>query len=123
MPLFDDVALRRQAMLQRMNPPAQVEQAQSGAGIGPGPYAALFGGQGADLATTLMAMRKPGAREMNPLGMGGVMAGKAGMMALMPWVMRKLAKGGHPTAAKLLGYGVGAAGAVPAAWNARQMAK
>jgi hypothetical protein len=123
MPLFDDAALRRQAMLQQMDPPAQVEQAESGAGIGPGPYAALFAGQGADLATTLMAMRKPGAREMNPLGVGGVVASKMAMMALMPFLMRKFAKQGNGTAAKALGYGIGAAGAVPAVWNARQMAK
>ncbi|MCR4342147.1 MAG: hypothetical protein NUW01_19900, partial [Gemmatimonadaceae bacterium] len=90
--------------------------------VGPGPYAALFGGQGADIATTLMG-RSRGMRETNPLGFGGVMAGKAALMTLGPLLMRKLAKQGHPTAAKVMGYGMGAAGAVPAVMNARTLAR
>ena len=79
-------------------------------GIGVGPYAALLGGEAADIGTTLAAKAR-GGREGNPL-LGdfgpGAIAAKAGSAAGMALLMRYLANHGHPTLAKALGYGSGA---------------
>ena len=120
-------ALKRHALLMQMAPegaPAPAQESGEGPrGIGAGPYAALLGGQGADIGTTIAALKNPRLKEGNPLGLGGVLASKAAMLTLAPWLMRRMTKAGHPTAAKVMGYGVGAAGAVPAALNLRTMAK
>lgn len=80
-------------------------------GIGIKPYAALAGGSGADLGSTLGALGR-GAHESNPLlshgGTPGLVAGKVGGTLAVALAMRALAKHGHPTAAKAIGYGAGA---------------
>ena len=126
-PAFTDDSLRETVRRMLAAETAQVEQAgrttnaDNDTSINSAPYWALFGGQGADLATTLPAVMSGRYRESNPLGLGGIVAGKAAMMGLVPWLMRKLARDGHPRLSKALGYGVGAAGAVPAAMNVRTM--
>lgn len=121
-----EAAAMRAALLQQLDgPSAPASESAQGPqpGIGPWPYAALVGGQGADALTTMVALRQPGFREGNPLGAKGALLGKAALTPLMALAMKRLAAGGHPTAAKVLGYGVGAAGAVPAALNVRTMRK
>jgi hypothetical protein len=92
-------------------------------GIGAAPYAAAIGGQGADAITTMMALGRPGAKELNPMGGAGIMGAKLGMGVAAPFLMHYLQSHGHPTAAKALGYGVGAAGVIPAISNIHQMTK
>src|SRR5262245_43033618 len=119
-----EASAMRQALIQQMEPQdpnASPMKAESGIGIAP--YAAMLGGQGSDLGTTLAALSRGGFRETNPLGGPGVIAAKAAMMPILAILMKKLAASGHPTAAKVMGYGAGAAGAVPAAINASRMAK
>lgn len=91
--------------------------------IGIAPYAAVFGGQGGDLLTTALGLSREGGRETNPIGATPVVASKVALMAAVPLLMRYLEKHDHPTLAKVLGYGVGGAGAVPAAWNIHQLTK
>jgi uncharacterized membrane protein YciS (DUF1049 family) len=84
----------------------------------------LTAGSTADLLTTLAALRQPGAYELNPLlaqgGTAGLVLGKVVTTATLLWVMRHLARQGHPTAARWIGFaGGGALGAV-AVHNARQ---
>lgn len=71
-------------------------------------------GQLADIGTTLPMVARPEFEEANPLGLPGVMAMKAGWL-LAPLLAKKL----HMPrgAADVMGYGIGAAGAVPAAMN------
>ena len=80
-------------------------------GVGVGPYAALAGGQIADILSTLHAKQNGGV-EGNPLlGEFGAkdIALKGAMSLPMVLLMRHLGKSGHPTLAKALGYGAGAA--------------
>lgn len=111
-------AIRRYALLAQMDgadagqaPPAPSK------GIGWGPYAALAGGEAADILSTLHA-KAHGAHESNPI-LGdfgpGAIALKAGMAVPMAVLMRQLDKSGHDKLAKFLGYGSGAGlGAVAA---------
>jgi len=85
------------------------------------PYLALFGGQGADLATTAAALRNPNAHELNPLGTAGMTAAKLGVLTMLTWLMHHEHETGHDTAAKVIGTIGGLAGAVPATWNLAQM--
>jgi hypothetical protein len=118
--MFDPAALR-QALLSLDQPaisqPAQ--QAEQSSGIGLGPYAALFGGEGADIASTLIAKAR-GAQEGNPLlgnfGAGAI-AGKIGLSILAALALKHLAAAGHPAIAKALGYGSGAGLGAVAAHN------
>lgn len=86
------------------------------------PYAVLAGGQGADAATTLMGLAQ-GARETNPLGARTVLIAKAAATPLVAWLMHQQAKKGNTKAQKLIGTLFGLAGAVPAVWNAKELAK
>ena len=89
--------------------------------IGAGPYAALAGGQAADILSTIYA-KQHGAREGNPLlGNFGPkdIALKAGLTLPMILLMRHLDKTGHDKLAKWLGYGSGAALGGVAANNIR----
>lgn len=123
-PLFDDATLKRHAMLTQMDPETPAAESPEGPqGLGAGPYAALFAGQGADIATTLAALSTGKFHEGNPMGAKGVLAAKAAALCLVPWLMQKLAKNGDRKAAKIMGYGVGAAGAIPAIHNVRQLTK
>lgn len=124
MPLtIDPGMLHREALLMQMDGDRDdAAPAPKSSGIGAAPYVALFGGQGADLATTVAALRNPNLKEGSPLGTGGMVASKAAMLILLPLLMKKLAASGHPTAAKTIGYVGGAAGAVPAAMNLHTMA-
>ncbi len=83
------------------------------------PYAALVGGQAADLLTTKAALKRPGTREANPI-MGGMKqqmliksAGTIGEIL----AMRAMGKN-HPKLAKAIGYAGGSIGAIVAAHNA-----
>lgn len=93
-------------------------------GIGIAPYAAVAGGNAADLVSTRIALGREGAREGNPMlansGAAGMTAAKAGSAALVMLIMRQLAKSGHPTAAKALGYGTGVGLGAVAAHNMTQ---
>ena len=120
MPAFSPEQLRA-ALLQVMQDKAEPvsERKAESQGVGVGPYAALLGGEAADIGTTLAA-KKRGAVESNPLlGDFGpaAIAGKVGTAAAMALAMRYLANHGHPTLAKALGYGSGAALGAVAAHN------
>jgi hypothetical protein len=123
MPAFDEAALKA-AVLKRLqgehaDPVAAVPEKK---GIGAAPYLALVGGHVADAATTLQALKRPGTEEANPLlnGFGPTgIALKGGSALLQALLMRKLANSGHPTAAKALGYGIGAGMGALAARNSQ----
>jgi hypothetical protein len=102
----------------------QTQQAPTQSGVGVGPYAALFAGQGADAASTAYNFSR-GYRESNPLygqdpSLARILAVKAGMTGGLGLLMHQLAAHGHPGAAKVLGYVGGIGGAVPAAINLSQ---
>lgn len=117
MPAFDDAALRnavKAKLAEKGEAPETTPDPERHEGwIGPGPYAAMIGGSGADLASTLYALKHtPGAVEANPLlshgGDAGLVAGKVASTLGLAMLMKHLSKN-HPTAAKVLGYGGGAA--------------
>lgn len=127
MPIFSPDALRA-AVQQRLaepdapDPNAVPLKAQTGIGIAP--YAALAGGSILDGASTIAALRRPGTYEANPFlsagGTAGMVAVKAASTAAVVWAMRRLAAQGHPTAAKIIGYGGGAGYGALAAHNMTQ---
>ena len=124
-PLFDQASLTRQAMLSQMDPQQTPDPAAPPArkGIGIAPYAALAGGSLADGISTYQALKRPGTYELNPLLSGGtaeMIAMKGGTTAALLWAMHELAKQGHPTAAKVMGYVGGAALGGLAVNNSRQ---
>lgn len=111
----------RAALMQTMQAETHGKVETPEHGIGVGPYAALMGGEAADIGTTLAAKAR-GGKESNPLlgdfGAGAI-AGKVGTAAAMALLMRYLAGHGHPTLAKSLGYGSGAALGAVAAHNSQ----
>lgn len=120
---FDQAALQSAVLaLLAQEPPQQVPPRATNADrVGPAPYLAAVGGTLADLGTTLDA-RSRGAREANPLAgsdTGSIIAVKGAEAVLMPLLMRYLAKQGHPTAAKALGYITGGIGGASAIHNAQ----
>jgi hypothetical protein len=85
--------------------------------------AALIGGQGMDVGSSIQQFGR-GNIETNPMysWMGerpsaGLAAMKALQTALAVRAMKKLADSGHPTAAKMVGYLGGAAGAAAGIYN------
>lgn len=126
MPAFDDDALKA-AILKRLQAdhadhadPAAAPAEKKG--IGPAPYLAMLGGHLADAGSTLAALKRPNVVEGNPILQGFGPAGiamKSGSALLTALLMRKLAKDGHPTAAKILGYGTGGAMGALAARNSQ----
>jgi hypothetical protein len=80
----------------------------------------MLAGQGADIGTTLAATSR-GHEEKNPMGLGGTMAAKAGLMAGLPLMLKLLKVGRKPS--NVIGGIAGAAGAIPAAMNLRTMGK
>lgn len=107
--------MNRYALLAQMDgqgqPQAAPQAAPSGKGIGWGPYAALAGGEMADILSTKYGLDH-GAHEANPImGKDPIsvkgLALKAAMSAPMAILMRMLDKSGHDTLAKALGYGSG----------------
>lgn len=79
--------------------------------IGIGPYLAAGIGSGLDGLTTFNAI-KNGAQEANPMlpqNPMGILGVKAAENLALQLAIKKLADSGHPTAAKILGYGGGAA--------------
>jgi hypothetical protein len=129
MPAFDPAMLRAAVMQRLAEHPDEagaepVGEAPEKKGIGIGPYAAVAGGNAADLISTRIALGREGAREGNPLlansNAAGMTAAKAGSAALVMLIMRQLAKSGHPTAAKALGYGTGVGLGAVAAHNMTQ---
>lgn len=118
----------KQAVLKRLQEqPMQSEQAATAQvpdkGIGIGPYAAMLGGQAADIGTTVSALTSGAGREGNPvlakMGPAGIAGLKGGLALLTAMAMRKLDKSGHDKAAKILGYASGAATGAVAANNYR----
>lgn len=101
---------------------AQRVQGEGPTGIGPGPYAALIGGNAADLFTTLDAIRSKRGVEGNPvmrgMGPGGIAAMKIGGTAAQVLALKALSQK-KPTLAKWLGYGLGGAMGGLAIHNAR----
>ncbi len=87
------------------------------------PYAALLAGQGADIGSTFAATHTLGLEEKNPLGVTGVMAGKAAGTAALAYLMHKYAEAGDTHTQKLLGIIGGALGVAPALWNVHQIQK
>jgi hypothetical protein len=87
------------------------------------PYLALYGGQGADIATTIQAGLDPRLEEKNPMGIGGVLGVKAAGTAALTYLMHKEAKAGNTYAQKMLGIIGGVAGLVPAMINVHTFAK
>lgn len=127
MPAFDQTALREAVLAKlRQDPSTGTKDATPDPAdkehnkIGVGPYAALFGGEAADIGTTLHA-QSHGAVEVNPLlgtfGKGAI-AGKLGGALLTAILIKKLAEAGHPGIAKALGYGSGIGLGAVAAHNA-----
>lgn len=125
MPTFGPEELRAAVMRKLSEEPVAETAAapEKPTGIGVAPYAALVGGSAADLGSTLSALGR-GAHEANPLlshgGTPGLIAGKAVGTLALAWAMRALANHGHPTAAKAIGYGGGAAFGAAAAHNMTQ---
>src|SRR5262245_20668277 len=113
-------AIRRYALLRQLNGPDPQDDSSSDArGIGWGPYAALAGGEAADILSTLYA-KAHGAHETNPvLGDFGpsAIALKAALAVPMALWMRHLDRTDHDKLAKLLGYGSGAGLGAIAAHN------
>lgn len=98
-----------------------VQSAPPRHGIGIAPYAALIGGNGADLATTLRALTSGAGHEANPLmstSPVGITAQKAAGTAGLALLMHELAQRGHPKIAKAIGYLDGGAMAGLALHNA-----
>lgn len=87
-------------------------------GMSKGALLTMLLGQGADLGTTAAALHSGQFHESNHQGLPLVLAEKAAIMGLAPLIAKHLPRAG----ANALGYGVGAAGAVPAAMNASKMA-
>lgn len=116
-PVFDDAALKRHALMAQMAPASPAAESTEGpTGIGAAPYVAAVGGQAADALSSLYNFHR-GYGESNFGGSKAAMlAFKAGAGALVPLLMRKIAKK-DPKTAKVLGYATGIAGAVPAAYN------
>jgi len=82
--------------------------------IGPSPYVVMTIGSSVDLATTLSALHSGAAvKEGNPFlaqtGTPGLIGGKVAATAGLAYLMKRLAKAGHPRAATVLGYTAGIA--------------
>lgn len=79
-----------------------------------GPIAALLAGNTGDAASTWYALsHNPNAREGNPLlPNNGALIAAIKLLASIPevYAVKQLRDHGHPTAAKALGYGLGALG-------------
>lgn len=87
------------------------------------PYALLVGGQVADIASTVAALKNPKLREANPMGAAGAFTYKAALTGALAWLMHHEAERGNTKAQKAIGTIGGLLGAVPAAWNVSQMHK
>jgi hypothetical protein len=92
---------------------AQTVHTISGSVVQEVPMTVFAIGSSLDLVTTLHALSTvPGAHEANPLlshgGTAGLIAGKTISTVGILWVMHRLAKAGHPTAARVIGYTGGA---------------
>jgi len=120
--LFSAAALApyvQQAIQEQATQPLPLQEEKE-TGMSLAAIIALLAGQGADIGTTLAMVPQDRFREGNRLGLPTVLAVKAGLMAL-PWLTKKF---GLPrTPSNIMGYGVGAAGAVPAAMNLRTLAR
>lgn len=131
--IFDQTALERQlTQLPQMlttgdvgTLPADPRPADTPS-AGVSPYAALFLGQAADAASSIVRFHQ-GATEQNPLysWMGdrptvGLLLTKGIMTLMAARKMEQLTREGHPGQAKAIGYALGALGAVPAVYNAAQ---
>jgi hypothetical protein len=123
MPIFSPDALARytQAVPADTQPAPASTPATSNEAIWP--YLALYGGQGADLATTYAALRNPDAHETNPLGAAGMTAAKLGVTAALTWLMHHEHEQGNDKAQKVIGTLGGILGLGPSIWNIVQMQK
>ena len=112
MPIFSDADLYRAIHRELTDESArpQATPASPDTHVGAGPYATVIGGNAADLASTLYAL-KHGAHEANPaLGNNParITALKAAGTIAEVIGLRELAKSGHGRAARLAGYLLGA---------------
>lgn len=121
MPIFDPNSTQQFVDQLRQDPPALSRPAP--VSEAKWPYLALLGGQGADALTSVLANNSPNLREGNPLGLIPMLGLKAAYTAGLTALMHHQAKNGHPSTAKWLGVMGGLAGAVPAAWNIRQLSR
>lgn len=87
------------------------------------PYAAMIGGQLADVGTTMQALKNPALHESNPMGLKGALIAKAIETPLVAALMHHLHNKGYDDAAKIAGVAMGARGAIPAAMNIHTMQK
>jgi hypothetical protein len=83
----------------------------------------LFAGATLDGITTRNALQHPNLAEGGPLqfagGTTGLLAVKAAGTGFLAWTMHRMAKAGHPTMGRVLGYSLGAAWSGIAINNAR----
>jgi len=91
--------------------------------LGPAPYLVMVLGSTVDLSTTLVALHTGAGQEGNPFlahtGTPGLVGGKVAATAGLAYLMRHLAKHGHPRVATVLGYTAGIALAGVGARNAQ----
>lgn len=120
--VFDDAALRQavDALVQQPAVRSDPAEAPKKKGVGIAPYAALAGGNAADVLSTWYALSH-GAHEGNgllPSGMAGIAATKAALTLPELLAMHFIGKT-HPTIAKILGFAGGGVGAAMATHNLR----
>ena len=126
-PLFDRAALEphiRRMVLQQEATASATPPLQEG--VGKWPHIAHAAGNLADGLSTYVALKNPNNYEANPLlpnHGGAVLAIKAASILPEALLMRLLAKKGHPTIAKALGYGLGAAGGAATVGNIKNARK
>lgn len=86
-----------------------------------GPYSAIIGGNLGDFLSTAKALQNPYVHEANAAmggnGLGQIGGMKAGVTLAELLAARALAHSGHPTAAKWLGYTIGAGNGAVTAHN------
>ena len=130
-PIFDEAALAphvRKAVLELQDETPEQDRPTKAKKPGAGKAAHLVHAAGnlADGLSTYAALRDPRNEEANPLlpNHGGAVLGiKAASILPEALLMRFLAQKGHPKLAKMLGYGLGAAGGAAAVHNIRQIRK
>lgn len=116
MPIFDPASIDRYASTVTPDKPQTTKDPNA---IGPWPYAAVAGGNIADIASSLYGL-KHGNTEANPV-VGNdpinLLISKVASMIAQEWGVNQIAKSGHPKIATGLGYALGAVPAIVAAHN------
>lgn len=123
-PIFDNDALARHLAEWSMTAAddAPTVAPPPTAGFPWGPAAATIAGNAADALSTYQALNRANTHESNPLlgqNPAGIVALKAALTIPEVWAEQRLTKAGHPTIAKVLGYGAGALGGLLAIHNSK----